>query len=98
MILHRTRPEGLSFKFLGVLFDPKLQMHVAIGKLATEAGWRLTARTALVRLFKAQVLSYLEGAGRCDVCYRTRCAKPLDRLDRILRRFLREIGHSDATV
>ena len=66
-------------------------MHVAIEKLAQEGGWRLTAllksrrfhsRAALVRLFKAQVLSYLESATPAIAH-----AAPtlLERIDRIAR-------------
>ena len=101
VILHRRRHAGASFKLLGIIFDPQLRMHDAIHKLAVDAGWRLRAllrsrrfhdRPALVRMYKAQVLSFLE-AGTPAIAH----AAPslLNRLDRIQRRFLREIGLSE---
>ncbi len=90
---------GSGFKLRGVLFNPKLRMHDAIRKLAVDAGWRLQAfllrsrrfhsRAALVRLYKAQVLSFLEAA---TPAIAHACPTLLDRIDRVQRRFLREIG------
>ena len=37
VIMHRSRPESSPFKILGVMYDPKLRMHVAIDKFATDA-------------------------------------------------------------
>ena len=37
VIMHRSRPKGSPFKMLGVMYDPKLRMHVVIDKLATDA-------------------------------------------------------------
>ena len=98
VILHRSRPVGNSFKLLGIVFDPKLRMNDAIHKLAVDAGWRLQqllrskkfhTRSDLVRLYKAQILSYLE-AGTPAIAH----AAPtlLEQIDRIQRRFLNEIG------
>ncbi len=101
VILHRSRSVGESFRLLGVIFDPQLRMHDAINKLAVDAGWRLRAllrsrrfhtRVASVRLYKAQVLSFLEAA---TPAMAHAAPSLLDRIDRVQRRFLREIGLSE---
>ena len=72
-------------------------MHLAIASLATDAGWRLKAlmkcrrfhsRNALVKLFKIQVLSYIESA---TPAIANAAPTLLDRIDRAARRFLRDI-------
>ena len=97
VILHRSRPVGSGFKLLGVLFDPKLRMHDAIHKFAVDAGWRLQAllrsrrfhsRAALVRVYKAQVLSFLEAA---TPAIAHACPALRDRIDRVQRWFFREM-------
>ena len=76
-------------------------MHEAIAKLAVDAGWRLQAllrtrrfhsTSSLIRLYKAQILSFLEAATPAIV---HAAPSQLDRIDRIQRRFLREIGLSE---
>ena len=73
-------------------------MHVAIRQVATEARWRLQhflkARRyfitpELVHLHKAQVLSYLENS--TPGTYHA-AVSVLDRVDRVQRRLLRELG------
>jgi hypothetical protein len=70
-ILDRVNPWGESFKILSVVFDTKLAMHEAVYAFAAEAGWRLRTllRTqrfhdtaSMVRLYKTNILSYIEGA------------------------------------
>ena len=101
IILHRSRGVGPSFRFLGVVFDKELRMHEAIAKLAVDAGWRLQAllrtrrfhsTSSLIRLYKAQILSFLEAATPAIV---HAAPSQLDRIDRIQRRFIREIGVSE---
>ena len=70
-ILHPRKPYGDNFKMLGVTFDPKLMMDSAACEVAAEAGWRMRAllrcrrfysKAELVRMYKAQVLSYIESS------------------------------------
>ena len=70
-ILDRERPVGESFRLLGVLFDTKLTMRDAIMETAAQAHSRvqMVLRTRrfntdseTFRLYKAQVLSFLEHA------------------------------------
>ena len=80
------------------MFDPKLRMQDAIHKIAVDAGWRLQQlmrsrrfhdRSALVRLYKAQVLSFVEAA---TPAIAHAAPSLLDRVDRIQRRFLLQVG------
>ena len=70
-ILHRIRCYGETFKILGCVFDPQLRMFTAARHIAMAAGWRLktVSRNSwcfttpeLVRLYKAQILPYLESS------------------------------------
>ena len=76
-------------------------MHSGVRKIAVEAGWRLMAilrarsyftTPELFRLYKANVLSYIESgvAGYFHACDST-----LDSVDRIQIRFLRSVGLSE---
>ena len=96
-ILHPKCAEGDNFKLLGLTFDTKLVMNVAAHEVAVEAGWRLKAllrckrffdERRLVRLFKSQVLSYIEA--RTTGLYHAP-AFFLARVDQVHARFLEEI-------
>ena len=96
--LHRTRQFWEDFKMLGVTFDCQLTMKIAVQEIAREAGWRVRSilrcrrffiTSELVRLYKAQVLSYVESM--TPAIYHA-ARTTLDELDRVQRRFLRSIG------
>ncbi len=96
-VLHRTLHFGENFKVLGCLFDPQLLMHAAARHVATEAGWRLQTllrsrrfftRPELVRIYKAQVLSFIESS--TPGLYHA-APSVLERVDRVQRRLLREL-------
>ena len=97
-VLHRRLHQGEDFKILGVIFDGALRMRTAARNIATEAGWRLQrllkARRfftipELVRLYKAQILSYIESS--TPGIYHA-ATSVLSCVDRVQGRFLREIG------
>ena len=99
-ILHRRLHYGENFKVLGCVFDSQLLMHAAARHVATEAGWRLkvllrskryVTTPELVRLYKAQILSFVESS--TSALYHA-AASTLSRIDRVQDRFLREIGLS----
>ena len=96
-VIHRTRGEGGNFVILGIEFDTALVMHDAAKSVAIEAGWRLKTllrtrrfhtRIELMRLYKSQILSYIESrtAGLHHAS-----ASVLACIDGVQRRFLREI-------
>ena len=100
-LLRRQKPRGPSFKLLGVLFDTKLLMHEGARAIAVDAGWRLQAvlrprrffsTPELMRLYKSLVLSFIESG---TPGYFHAAPSVLACIDRIQRRFLREIGLSD---
>ena len=97
-VLHRTRGHGENFTILGTEFDVGLRMHDAAHKVSTEAGWRLKTllRTRrhhtvkeMVTLYKSQVMAYVESR---TVGLHHACPTTLLCVDRVQRRFLREIG------
>ena len=97
-VLDRYDPCGGSFKLLSVVFDGRLGMHEAVHHLCSEASWRLKTllRTrrfydcnSMLRLFKAQILSFLEGA--TPAIYHASPATLLQ-LDNIQTTFLEELG------
>ena len=101
-IIHRLHPERSLFKILGVDFDNHLLMHKAVRKLAVQGGWRLRALlrvrrffslALLVMMYKSQILSYLEAG---IVAFIHAPPSTMEPLDRIQRRFLREIGLTEA--
>ena len=100
-VLHRRQPAGDSFRILGVLWDTKLTMAQACQEVAQRAGWKLrtllrTKRyydtSELVKLFKCHVLPVLEFP--TPAVYHA-ATTLLDSLDRVQRRFLREVGLSE---
>ena len=99
--IHRTRSFGDNFKILGVLFDCQLTMRSAAQEIAREAGWKAKAllrcrrfysQGELVKLYKAQVLSFIES--RTPAIHHA-APSVLDAIDRVQRRFLREVGLSE---
>ena len=100
-LLRRFRALGQNFKILGITFDPQLLMHAGARKVAVEAGWRLRAilrarrhftTPELVRLYKSLVLSFIESG--VSGYYHASCST-LECIDRVQRRFLREINLSE---
>ena len=97
-LLHRTRGQGENFKILGTEFDVALLMHDAAHSVSTEAGWRLKtllrtrryhSKHQMVHLYKAQILSYIESR---TVGLHHAAPSTLLCVDRVQRRFLRELG------
>ncbi len=100
-LLHHRFHFGEDYKLLGVVFDTSLLMHRAAREVATEAGWRLQtllrvrrffSTPELFRLYKTQVLSYMESG--TPALYHA-APSVLDRVDRVQRRFLRELDHTE---
>ncbi len=96
--IHRTRSFGEDFKILGVIIDCKLTMRAAAKEISREAGWKVKSllrcrrfytQKELVKLYKAQVLSYIESK---TAAIHHAAPSVLDAIDRVQRRFLREIG------
>ncbi len=96
--IHRGRHFGEEFKILGVLFDCQLTMRSAAQEVAREAGWkvrsilrcrRFYSTPQLVKLYKTQVLSYIESR---TAALHHAAPSVLDAIDRVQRRFLREVG------
>jgi len=99
-IISTTDPQGDPFEILGVEFDLKLQMGLAVHACATSASWRLKTllRTQrfyndaeLICLFKAHVLSYVEYRTPAIYHAATTVLRPIDH---ILDSFLRQVGVS----
>ncbi len=97
-VIHRLGVERSNFKILGVKFDNQLAMHSAVRELAVQGGWRLRALlrarrffslTQLVLLYKSLVVSYLESGYVAFIHAPPTTMAPVDRIQ---RRFLREIG------
>ena len=97
VLMRRFRAIGVNFKLLGVTFDPQLLMHVGTRKIAIEAGWRLQAvlrprrfftTPELFRLYKSLVVSFIESG---TPGYFHAAESVLDCIDRVQRRFLREM-------
>ena len=100
-LLHKRFHHGEDFKLLGVVFDTQLLMHHAARAVATEAGWRLQTllkvrrfftTPELFRMYKTQVLTYVESG--TPALYHA-APSVLDRVDRVQRRFLRELDFSE---
>ena len=100
-ILHRRKPEGDNFKILGVLWDTKLTMLAECQEVAVRAGWKLKTllRTRkffsvkdMVSLYKSHVLPILEFPTPALFHAAT---SVLELLDKVQRRFLREVGLTD---
>ena len=99
-MLHRQRPVGESFLVLGVTWDLKLTMVEECEDVGSRADWKLTTLlrlrrfydvASLVQLYKAHVLPILEFPTPA-IYHATNTV--LSHLDRIQKRFLREIGFS----
>ena len=89
---------------LSVTVDPRLSMCDAACSLSCEAGWRTRSilRTrrfhdtrSLIRLFKAQILSYLEGA--TPALYHA-APSVLAPIDEVQIKFLEELGVSSSAA
>lgn len=102
--IHRIWYFGDDFKILGVLFDCQLQMGSAAAEISREAGWKVSSLlkcrrfytvNQLVKLYKAQVLSYVESK---TPAIHHAAPSVLDAIDRIQRRFLREIGLDETSA
>ena len=97
-IVARTRPVGDNFTILGVEFDCKLVMGVAVHKCAVECGWRLLTlvRTRrfhtdaeLLMLFETHLVSYIEHR---TPAFAHASSSVLAEVDAVQERFLRTIG------
>ncbi len=99
-VLSRKHPHGENFKLLGIDFDCKLVMSTAVGELARSCRWKMKAilRTsrfntgmAMVNLYKAQILSFVEY--RTTAIYHV-CDSALVLLDAVQDKILRIAGMS----
>ena len=99
-ILNRKNPHGENFNLLGISFDCKLVMSSTVEELAKTCRWKTKAllRTsrfntgaALVNLYKAQILSYVEY--RTAAIYHA-CDSALALLDSVQDKILRVAGMS----
>ena len=97
-VLHRTIHYGQAFKILGCVYDPQLLMHSAARRIAHEAGWQFKTLLAsqrfltlqeLMRLYKAQILLFIESSA---AALHNAAPSALERVDRVQARFLRELG------
>ena len=97
-VLHRKEPEGDSFKTLGVHWGTKLNMDLQCREVAQRAGWKLRtllktsqfhSAPAMMKQYKSHVLPTLEF---CIPAVYHCTATVLDQVDRVQRRFLREVG------
>ena len=100
-VLSLAEPEGEDFKILGVVYDCRLTMQSTCEKLACDCEWKLKTllrsrqfhnTVQLVRLYKAQLLSFVE--------YRTAAIyhatkEHLAVVDRVQERFLKNLGISE---
>ena len=98
--LHRRNPVGGNFRFLGVTFDPRLVMDHACSEIAGQAHSRLRSLlrcrkffsvAALVRHYKAQVLSFIEYA---TPAVHHAPSFFLGQIDKVQQKFLEEVGLS----
>ena len=99
-ILHRRDFEGATFKLLGVLVDPKLNMGDEVDRIKREASPNVSAILAsrwhydergLVQQYKAHVLCLFEFS---SVAIYHAAESHLDELDAIQWRFLQALGLS----
>ena len=101
-MLSVTEPEGEDVVILGVAFDCQLAMQSTCDSLASECSWKLKSllRTIrfnttadMVRLYKAQLLSFIEY--RASAIYHATVAT-LVQVDRVQERFLKGIRITEA--
>ena len=97
-ILSRSMPFGDDFKLLGVTFDCRLEMEVAVRALVGKVKWKLLmllrsrrsfGTVDLMIQYKQQVLTYIEY--RSGAIYHA-TATVLRQLDRLQDKFLRDLG------
>ena len=97
-ILSRTMPFGDDFKLLGVTFDCRLKMEVAVRALVGKVKWKLQmllrsrrsfSTEDLIIQYKQQVLTYIEY--RTGAIYHA-TKTVLRQLDVLQTRFLRDLG------
>ena len=87
-----------SFKLLGVPFDCKLRMDLAVSEVVSQASWKLTAILRarrfheVAQVYKSKVLSVDEY--RTSAVYHAAQAT-LAGIDAVRTRFLRQCGLSD---
>ena len=96
-ITPHAQPHGDSFKVLGICFDCKLRMDLAVQHVVSQASWKLTT---ILRTRRFHGVSQLVQVYISFVEYRTpavyHAAKTtLAGIDAVQRRFLRECGLSD---
>ena len=100
-IVSHAQRHGDPFKLLGICFDCKLRMDLAVRDVVSQASWKLTTilRTRrfhgvsqLVQVYKSKVLSFVEY--RTPAVYHA-AKTTLAGIDAVQRRFLRECGLSD---
>ena len=100
-IVSHAQPHGDPCKLLGICFDCKLRMDLAVRDVVSQASWKLTTilRTRrfhgvsqLVQVYKSKVLSFVEY--RTPAVYHA-VKTTLAGIDAVQRRFLRECGLSD---
>ena len=104
VVLSHQEPQGVAVKLLGVKFDPKLLMNVAIHECVADVGWKMRTllRTrrfhndaALLGLWKSHILSFIEY--RTPAFYHA-SESVLRPLDRCLSAFLRNVGIDDLSA
>ena len=100
-IVSHAQPYGDPLKLLGICFDCKLRMDLAVRDVVSQASWKLTTilRTRrfhgvsqLVQVYKSNLLSFVEY--RTPAVYHA-TKTTLSGIDLVQRRFLRECGLSD---
>ena len=101
MIISNVAPSGGPTKLLGVEFDNRLRMNVAVHKCACRAAWktksllrsrRFCSDSDLIMLYKSHVLSYIE--------YRTAgihfaSSSVLREIDDVQTRYIRQLNLSE---
>ncbi len=101
-IIHRGDPFGSIFKLLGTMIDPKLTMEAEILRIRKKASPKINAILAarryydtagLMQQYKAHVLCLLEAS---SVAIYHAAPSHLRILDSLQRRFLKEVGLTDA--
>ena len=95
-VVHKRKPEGESFRGLGVRWDTKLRMEARCHEVGVKASWKLRTLLRTLRYYdlkdvfaqyKAQVLPTVEFSTPAVYHCTT---SVLEELDRVQRRFLHE--------
>ena len=101
-LLSLATPTTGAFRLLGATYDARLTMKTCVDELVHDASWKVTSvlrgrtyqtRVELIAVYKAKVLSYIES--RTPALYHA-ADTVLARLDAVQRRFLRELGITEA--